>query len=184
MTVYAESDQDYDSSLESSDDHTLTKPNELDVEFKALYQSKKSHRTVVIKVWCTFFQFDEGERYNEIDVLGLLEKGSDIDISLEDYRRLHNFSLEYPDLFWRKVAGWDPDRGWPQEPSAEVQGRNHRYLFFKHHDKPPVDTLKSFSSDSDKPAVEFMKGTETNMCYNLLDRQVNNPEVCKREALI
>ena len=120
-------------------------------------------------------------------MLSLLEDGSASDVKLnrEDYTMLHTFSIKRPDMFWRKVAGHDREKGWPQHPPPGVQERNHRHLFFIHHDEPPLQSLETFwHGNSKEPTVEFMKGTKTNMCYNLLDRHVNNPELRNRKALI
>ncbi|XP_072524694.1 acyl-CoA synthetase short chain family member 2 like [Salminus brasiliensis] len=69
---------------------------------------------------------------------------------LNSYRALYKKSIEEPEEFWRDVA---QEFYWKEPPS----GRMLQYNF---------DVTK------DKVQIKFMEGAKTNMCYNVLDRNV------------
>lgn len=70
--------------------------------------------------------------------------------SLEEYRRLYKLSVEDPVKFWRDIAM--SQFYWKQEPSEK--------------------NFLEFNFDPTKGAiyVEWMKGARTNICYNAVDR--------------
>ncbi|KAG8196839.1 hypothetical protein JTE90_027552 [Oedothorax gibbosus] len=73
--------------------------------------------------------------------------------SLDEFWRLHRKSLEDPDTFWREAA----------EPFYwKVPLRNENIANYN------IDVSKG------KVFIEWLKGASTNICYNALDRNVQN----------
>lgn len=70
--------------------------------------------------------------------------------SLDEYRRLYKLSIESPEKFWRDIA--INEFYWKQEPSEK--------------------NFLNYNFDPTKGAiyVEWMKGSKTNICYNAVDR--------------
>ncbi|KAJ1200390.1 hypothetical protein NDU88_004214 [Pleurodeles waltl] len=78
------------------------------------------------------------------------------------YRALYKKSIEHPEEFWKEIAG-------------EF-----------HWQTPPTGKLFDFNFDVTKGRVyiEFMKGAKTNICYNVLDRNVKEKNLGKKTALL
>lgn len=73
--------------------------------------------------------------------------------TLEEYRRLYKMSIEDPSKFWLKMS---------------------KNYYWK---KPPtLDSFIDYNFDITKGPVytRWMEGAKTNMCYNALDRHVEN----------
>lgn len=73
--------------------------------------------------------------------------------SLDEFWRLHRKSLEDPDTFWREAAA--PFYWKVPVPKENVANYN-------------IDVRKG------KVFIEWLKGASTNICYNALDRNVQN----------
>lgn len=70
--------------------------------------------------------------------------------SLEEYRRLYKLSIDNPTKFWRDIA--INEFYWQQAPSEKN--------FLNYNFDPTKGTIY----------VEWMKGARTNICYNAVDR--------------
>ncbi|KAM5156716.1 acetyl-coenzyme A synthetase, cytoplasmic-like [Mantella aurantiaca] len=69
---------------------------------------------------------------------------------MNTYRALYDKSIQHPQEFWMEVAS---EFYWKSPPSGKVLNYN-------------------FDITKGRIFVEFMKGAKTNMCYNVLDRNV------------
>eukprot|EP00118_Oscarella_pearsei_P010533 m.65137 g.65137 ORF g.65137 m.65137 type:complete len:1076 (+) comp35305_c0_seq3:137-3364(+) len=78
----------------------------------------------------------------------LLMLGSLDGFSWQEYQLLHEFSINFPDVFWKELC-----------QDFWYYG-NERYVI-----------MKSFTDNVD---VAFMPGTTTNLCANLLDRNIED----------
>ncbi|KAK6491113.1 acyl-CoA synthetase short chain family member 2 like [Huso huso] len=81
---------------------------------------------------------------------GELQKDAHIP-DFESYLRLYKKSIEEPEEFWKEVA---EDFFWKSPPKGE---------FLKYN----------FDVTKGNVNVKFMEGAKTNICYNILDRNVN-----------
>ncbi|CAH1775279.1 unnamed protein product, partial [Owenia fusiformis] len=72
--------------------------------------------------------------------------------SFEQYQELYDKSVNKPDEFWGEIS---------------------KNFFWK---SPPTGEFLKFNFDVTKGPIfiEWMKGATTNICYNCLDRNVNN----------
>lgn len=70
--------------------------------------------------------------------------------SLEEYRRLYKLSIENPEKFWRNIA--ISEFYWEKLPSEKD--------FLNYNFEPTKGAIY----------VEWMKGAKTNICYNAVDR--------------
>lgn len=73
--------------------------------------------------------------------------------SLQQYRELHKRSIEDPAKFW-----------------ADIASQFHWEVPFD------VNNFYSYNFDVDKGpiSIKWMEGAKTNVCYNLLDRNIRN----------
>lgn len=73
--------------------------------------------------------------------------------SMDQYHKLHKLSLENPEEFWAEVAKQ-----------------------FHWEDPPIANKFFSYNFDVRKGpiSVKWMDGATTNICYNLLDRNIRN----------
>lgn len=73
--------------------------------------------------------------------------------SMEQYREMHKHSVEKPEQFWSKIAA-------------------------QFHWETPYDVDKFYSYNFDVNRgpvyVKWMEGATTNVCYNLLDKNIRN----------
>ena len=72
--------------------------------------------------------------------------------SLDEYRRLYKRSIEDPEGFWTDIA---KDFYWKCPPKNE---------FLKYN----------FDISNGPISIKWMEGAVTNMCYNVLDRIIDN----------
>lgn len=81
---------------------------------------------------------------------------------MDTYRALYKKSIEHPEEFWKEIA-------------SEF-----------HWQTPPTGKLFDFNFDVTKGRVyvEFMKGAKTNICYNVLDRNVKEKNLGEKTALL
>ncbi|XP_022534691.2 acyl-CoA synthetase short chain family member 2 like [Astyanax mexicanus] len=79
---------------------------------------------------------------------------------LESYLALYKKSIEEPEEFWRDVA---QEFYWKEPPSGQMLQYN-------------------FDATKGKVYVKFMEGAKTNMCYNVLDRNVLDRNLGSRVA--
>jgi len=75
--------------------------------------------------------------------------------SMSEYHAMHKESIEEPEKFWSKIAA---QFHWQQPPCNEA-GSFLKYNF--NHTKGPV-------------SIEWMQGGVTNMCFNAVDRHIEN----------
>ena len=70
--------------------------------------------------------------------------------SMEQYQQMYKRSIENPEEFWREIAE----------------------QFYWH--KPPTSFLSyNFNVDNGPIFIKWMEGAQTNICYNVLDRIIN-----------
>ncbi|XP_030069224.1 acetyl-coenzyme A synthetase, cytoplasmic [Microcaecilia unicolor] len=81
---------------------------------------------------------------------------------LATYRDIYRESIAHPEEFWRKVAG---NFHWQTHPTGKVFDYN-------------------FDITKGDIYVHFMKGAKTNVCYNLLDRNVTEKNLGDKTALL
>lgn len=72
--------------------------------------------------------------------------------SMDDYKAMHNASISDPESFWRPIS---------------------EQFFFK---SPPQGKFLDFNFDVNKGpiSIKWMEGAVTNICFNSLDRNVQN----------
>lgn len=73
--------------------------------------------------------------------------------SMEEYNRLYKQSIEEPDAFWGDIAS---QFYWKSKWSAV-----HSMLKY------------NFDITKDRISIEWLKGAVTNICYNCLDKHIN-----------
>ncbi|XP_064817401.1 acetyl-coenzyme A synthetase, cytoplasmic-like [Oncorhynchus masou masou] len=76
------------------------------------------------------------------------------------YLELYKKSIEEPDVFWKEVAS---DFYWKKPPTGQILQYN-------------------FDVTKGNIYVKCMEGAKTNMCYNVLDRNVKDKNLGERVA--
>ena len=72
---------------------------------------------------------------------------------MQEYKLLHKFSLDHPEIFWRQLA---------QDFVFDVDSKDLDV---------ECDPLRAFKTGHG-PKTSFLSKHKTNMCFNMLDRNV------------
>ncbi|XP_062506508.1 acetyl-coenzyme A synthetase-like isoform X2 [Corticium candelabrum] len=96
---------------------------------------------------------DYGSSQGEPKIKELLEAASLKGLSMQEYKLLHKFSLDHPEIFWRQLA---------QDFVFDVDSKDLDV---------ECDPLRAFKTGHG-PKTSFLSKHKTNMCFNMLDRNV------------